>query len=160
MIPTISLAPPRATDHALPTGLLAGLLSATILLWRGRAETRRAAAPINAISHWFWPGEAMRRDEASLKHTGTGIALHLGSSLLWSTAYGWLRARRHKPTALNAALDAATVTAVAAMVDLAVVPKRLTPGFERRLSKPSLGAVYAGFAIGLALGGLLALRQR
>ncbi len=159
MIPTISLAPPRATDHALPTGLLAALLSATVLLWRGRADARRAAAPINAISHWFWPDEAMRRDDASLKHTGTGIALHVASSLLWSTVYGWLRARRHRPTALNAAVDAATVTAVAAVVDLTVVPKRLTPGFERRLSPPSLGAVYAGFAVGLALGGLLAMRR-
>jgi hypothetical protein len=159
MIPTISLAPPRAIDQTLPAGLAAAALSATILLWRGRAETRRAAAPINAISHWFWPEQAMRRDDPSLKHTGTGIVLHVASSLFWSTASGWLRARRHRPTALNAALDAATVTAVAAVVDLAVVPKRLTPGFERRLSKPSLGAVYAGFALGLALGGLLALRR-
>jgi hypothetical protein len=159
MIPTISLAPPRATDHAMPTGLLAGLVSATLLLWRGRADARRAVAPINAISHWFWPDEAMRRDDPSLKHTGTGLAVHAASSILWATAYGWLRARRHKPDALNAALDAATVTAVAAVVDLAVVPKRLTPGFERRLSKPSLGVVYAGFAIGLAVGGALALRR-
>jgi hypothetical protein len=159
MIPTISLAPPRATDHAVTTGLLAGLLSTAILLWRGRAETRNAIAPINAISHWFWPDEALRRDDPSLKHTGTGIALHVGSSLLWSTVYGWLRARRRAPTALNAAVDAAAVTAVAAVVDLAVVPERLTPGFERRLSKPSLATVYGSFAIGLALGGLIALRR-
>ena len=159
MIPTISLAPPRATDHALPTGLLAGLVSVAFLLWRGRADAPHAVAPINAIGHWVWRDEALRRDDPSLKHTGTGIAVHVASSLLWSTFYGWLRARRRRPTALNAAADAAAVTAVAAVVDLALVPERLAPGFERRLSKPSLGMVYAGFALGLALGGLLALRR-
>jgi hypothetical protein len=50
------------------------------------------------------------------------------------------------------------VTALAAVVDLAIVPKRLTPGFEQRLTRPSITLVYAGFAVGLALGGLLARR--
>jgi hypothetical protein len=159
MTPTISLAPPRATDHALTGAFLAAVLSTAVLLWRGRAEARRASAPINAISHRFWPEEALQRDEPSLKHTGTGVALHYGSSLLWSTAYGWMRARRYRPTPLNAAVDAAAVTALAALVDFAVVPKRLAPGFERRLSKPSLGIVYSGFAVGLAIGGLIALRR-
>lgn len=158
MISTISLAPPRATDHTVSAGVLAALLSTAVLLWRGRAEST-ASAPINAISHWFWPEEALRRERPSLKHTGTGVALHWGSSLLWSTAYGWLRTRRMRPTPLNAAIDAATVTALAAVVDLAVAPERLTPGFEHRLSRPSLGFFYTSFAVGLAVGGLLALRR-
>jgi hypothetical protein len=159
MHPTISPARPRAIGHAITDGLLAGLLSSVVLLWRGRADAGRAAAPINAISHWFWPRQALRRNDASLKHTGTGAALHYGSSLLWSTVYGWVRARRQRPTPLNAVLDAAAVTAVAAVVDLAVVPERVTPGFEHRLSPASLTLVYASFAAGLALGGWLALRR-
>jgi hypothetical protein len=159
MTPTISLAPPRAIDHALADGLLAGALSSAILLWRGRTDTRRAFAPINAISHWFWPRQAFHRNEASLKHTATGFALHYASSLLWSTVYGWLRAHRFRPTPVNAVVDAAAVTVAAAVVDLAVVPERVTPGFEHRLSRPSLTLVYAGFAAGLAIGGVLALRR-
>jgi hypothetical protein len=46
------------------------------------------------------------------------------------------------------------------VVDLGLVPERLSPGFERRLSRPSTGLVYLSFGVGLALGGLLALRDR
>ncbi len=150
---------PPAAATALSGGLLAATLSAAVLLWRGRAEARRASAPINAISHWFWPEQALRRDAPSWRHTGTGLALHFGSSLLWSSVYGWLRAHRQRPALLNAAADAAAVSALAAVVDLAVVPERVTPGFEHRLSRPSLVLVYASFAAGLALSGVLALRR-
>jgi hypothetical protein len=33
-----------------------------------------------------------------------------------------------------------------------VVPKRLTPGFEKRLSKKAMLATYVGLAIALAVG--------
>jgi hypothetical protein len=151
--------PRHAIGHAIADGLLAGALSGAVLLVRGHTDTRHALAPINAISHWFWPQDALRRDEPSLKHSITGFALHYASSLLWSSVYGWLRTRRQRPTPLNALVDAAAVTAAAAVVDLAVVPERVTPGFEHKLSRPSLGLVYAGFAVGLALGGVSALRR-
>lgn len=159
MTPTISLARPSPVPRALGDALLAGALSTAALMWRGRSETRSAVAPLNAISHWFWPTEALRRDDPSLKYTGTGTAVHYASSVLWSSVYGWLRWRRLRPTVANAIGDAAAVTAVAALVDLKVVPKRLSPGFEERLSTPSLFVVYAGFAAGLALGGVMALRR-
>jgi hypothetical protein len=159
MTQTTSRAPPVAAPRALLDGLLASLASGAMLLWRGRADTGRAWPPINAISHWLWPREAMRRDDASLKHTLTGAVVHYGSSVFWALAYRWLRSRRRHASALNAASDAAAVTALAAVVDLALVPKRLTPGFEQRLTRPSLALVYAGFAFGLTLGGLLARRR-
>jgi hypothetical protein len=159
MMLTIAPLPARPLQRAVTDGLLAGALSAGVLLWRGRTDTGRAFAPINAISHWIWPREALRRNDPSLKHTATGAVVHYGSSVLWAAAYQWLRRRRQRPTAFNAAVDAAAVTALAATVDLALTPERFTPGFERRLSKPSLTLVYAGFAAGLALGGLLGLRR-
>lgn len=51
--------------------------------------------------------------------------------------------------------DAALGTGIAAVVDLRLVPPPLTPGFEHRVSPTSLVWVYASFAVGLALGGLL-----
>jgi hypothetical protein len=159
MMQTLAPLATRPVQRAITDGLLAGALSAGVLLWRGRTDTGRAFAPINAISHWIWPRQALRRNEPSLKHTATGTVVHYGSSVLWAAAYQWLRSRRRRPTALNAAVDAAAVTALAATVDLVMTPERFTPGFERRLTKPSLTLVYAGFAAGLALGGLLALRR-
>jgi len=48
-------------------------------------------------------------------------------------------------------VDAAAVTAVAALVDLRIVPHRLSPGFQDRLSGRALVQVYGGFALGLVL---------
>ena len=141
-------------------GLLAGALSALVLAWRGHTDTGSAVAPVNAHSHWFWPQQALQRNDVSLKHTATAGALHLGSALMWSALYSWLRGRRLHPTARDAVTDAAAVAALAAVVDLKLVTQRLNPGVEHRLRRPSLGLVYAGFAAGLALGGLLQLRRQ
>jgi hypothetical protein len=132
-------------------GAGAGLLSLLVLLRGWRNGRRLDWAGVNAPSHWLWGDAALRQDRVSLKYTGLGALTHLASSLFWAAGYGWLR-RRHDAGAPAAALaDAATVTIVAAVVDLLVVPPRLTPGFERRLSRPRLAGVYLAFAAGLAL---------
>ena len=48
-------------------------------------------------------------------------------------------------------VTAAVVTAIGAFTDLRLVPPRLSPGFEHRLSKTGVALVYLGFACGLAL---------
>jgi len=143
----------------LAADLLSSGLSAAVLLWRGRAETGSAAAPVNAISHWLWPRKALRQDGVSARYTGTGLGVHFGAALLWCGLYERLRARRGAATPVAAVADAVAVSAVAAVVDLACVPDRLTPGFERRLSGRSLVLVYGAFAAGLALAGVAALRR-
>lgn len=140
--------------------LLSSGLSAAVLAWRGRAETGSAAAPVNAISHWLWARKALRQDGVSARYTLAGMGVHFAAALLWCGLYERLRARRGAATPTHAVVDAAAVTAVAAVVDLACVPERLTPGFERRLSSRSLVMVYAAFGAGLALAGLAALRRR
>lgn len=136
----------------LLTGTLASIASATVLAWRGWRENGRALGPLNAPAHWLWGGESLRRDGASLRHTLTGVLVHHASSLFWAVFYELLRLRRASPTPVNAIGDAAAITAVAAAVDLRLVPQRLTPGFERRISRRGLVWVYASFAAGLALG--------
>ena len=143
--------------RVIASDLLSSSLSAAVLAWRGRAETGSAAAPINAVSHWLWPRQALRQDAASARFTLTGTVVHFAAAALWSGLYEAVRARRRDATPANAVTDAVAVTTVAAVVDLACVPDRLTPGFEKRLSPRSLVMVYAGFAVGLALAGLAAL---
>ena len=103
---------------------------------------------------------ALFENGVDARHTGLGLLIHTASSLLWSSLYGWLRAGREHPGPVDAVTDAVAVAAVAATVDLAVVPDRLTPGFEHRISRGSLLATYGAFAAGLAVAGLLALRRR
>jgi hypothetical protein len=144
----------------LVSDLLSSGLSAAVLLWRGHVENGHAAAPVNAIAHWVWPRRALREDRASVRFTLTGAAVHFSAALLWCGLYDMVRRRPHAGTARQAVADAVAVSAVAAVVDLACVPDRLTPGFERRLSPPSLTLVYGAFAAGLALAGVAALRGR
>jgi hypothetical protein len=139
-------------------GLFSGLVSAAALLWRGSSELRRAVAPINAPSHWVWGTRALRENQVSWRYTGLGTATHLASAMLWGALFDALRRRRMRPTTANAVADAALVTATAACVDFVAVPKRLTPGFEHRLSQRGLLWVYAGFAAGLVMGAAMTKR--
>lgn len=156
-LPATGLAP---STRWLVDGALAAGLSAAVLLWRGRRDAGSAAAPINAVSHWAWPEEALRRDDMTWRFTGTGSAVHWASSTMWAYVYRKLRAHRSRPTRANAVLDAIAVTAVAAVVDFRVVPKRLSPGFEERIGPGGLALVYASFAAGLAISGWLAPATR
>lgn len=159
MIPLLATVMSRSAGRLLVSDLLSAGLSAAMLAWRGRTDTGSAAAPVNAISHWLWPREALRRDDASARFTLTGLGVHGAAALLWSALYERLRARPGAQTPTHAITDAVAVTTVAAVVDLACVPDRLTPGFEKRITPRSLVLVYGAFAAGLALAGLAALRQ-
>ena len=127
--------------RALASGALAGSASALVAAWRGRRETGFATSPLNATSHIVWGREAAHHDSASFKYTATGLALHYGSAVFWALMYEMLPG--------PAALRAAATTGLAYVTDYHVVPKRLTPGFELRLSKPSLAAIYIALAVGL-----------
>lgn len=152
VVPTVP--EPGFASRVLLSGSLASVVSAAVLAWRGRSETGSAYSGVNAPAHWVWGDESLRRNDPSVKHTLVGATVHHASGLFWATFYEWLQARRRRPTPATMLVDAAALTAVAAVVDLKLTPKRLTPGFEHRLSRPSLAGVYVAFAAGLALGAL------
>lgn len=137
----------------------AGAFSTLVLLWRGKREAASASAPVNAVSHWLWPRSALRRNDASMRYTASGAVIHHLAGLFWCALYEALAATRRHATPAIVVRDAAAVTALAATVDLKVVPKRLSPGFEERLSTRSLVMVYSAFAAGMALGGWASRRK-
>lgn len=67
-----------------------------------------------------------------------------------------MKARPAAKKPLPAIAGAAAAAAVAYFVNYRLTPERLTPGFEHRLSRKSMTAVYACFALGLALGSMVA----
>ena len=140
----------RALNRGVLSGTWASILSTLALAARGRSESG-ALAPINAVSHWYWGDHATREDRPSLKYTVPGYLTHHATSVFWAVLFektfgGALSGR----PARTFAASAATAT-VACFVDYQLTPKRLTPGFEHRLSKTSLFLVYAAFAAGLAI---------
>ncbi|RZI84698.1 MAG: hypothetical protein EOP38_08145 [Rubrivivax sp.] len=146
----------KVNPRTLASGSLAGILSMLVLAKRGRAEDASAVAPINAPSHWLFGKKALAQDRTSWRYTATGAAIHHGSALMWGYFYDRLMRSRANRSVGQLVGGAAALTAVAALVDLKLVPERFTPGFEHHLSKKSLFTVYAVFAVGLALGGVLA----
>jgi hypothetical protein len=151
----------QALREGLVAGSVASLLSTAALVLAGRRENRDAAAPVNAISHWVWDRPALYRDGADLRHTVVGYVVHHAASVFWGVLHA--RAWGCRPEAKRpgpAFAGAATAAAVACFVDYRLTPRRLTPGFEHRLSSGALLAVYACFALGLAIGSMEADSMR
>ena len=143
----------------LTVSAAASTASATALC--GALENRDPAAPINAISHVFWGERAARADGPSLEYTAVGAAVNTAAMASWAVfhhlAYG--RSRRQPSLAGSVARGAATA-AIAYAVDYHVVPKRLTPGFEYRLSGKAMFGIYAALGFSLAVGEVLGGRRR
>ena len=131
-------------DAALSGGA-ASLASALVLAARGRRELADVAAPLNGPSQWVWGKHAPYRNGFSVRHTVLGYAIHHLAATFWALFYEKARSEGRNPAAL-----AAAITATAAFVDYRLTPERLTPGFEKRLSRESLVLVYCAFALGLA----------
>ena len=142
-------------SQGLLAGSLASLISTAVLALAGRRESGSAAAPLNAVSHWYWGDEALHLDKADLAHTAAGFLTHHVAATFWATLYAALASDRPAlRTAPGIVLGAAATSATACLVDFRLTPHRFTPGYEHRLSNGALLAVHAALAIGLAAGAL------
>jgi len=136
-------------QRALLSGTVAAAAVTLAASLAGRRATGSYAAPLNATSHFLWGERAGRRNDYSLKYTATGFIANYGASVFWALFYEAL-AGRMPPLVRGAA-----VSALAYVTDYHVVPRRLTPGFEMRLTRPALAAIYAALALGLSARDLL-----
>ncbi len=144
----------RILFRTVVAGSCASVLSALTLTVFGRREAYSAAAPINAVSHWYWGKEALSRQEVDVAHTAVGYATHHVAAMFWAVLL-CICLQRHpqldKTPARLAAASAAT-SAIACFVDFKLTPERLTPGYEHRVSTRALTYTYIAFAAGLAIG--------
>jgi hypothetical protein len=147
---------PAAARNATYSGAIAAGTTALCTAVAGRRDSGSAVAPINATGHIVWGDSAGAVADADVRHTVPGALLHAGACVFWAVFYeklfGRAAARGDLATAM---LGGAAVAAAAYVTDYHVVPKRLTPGWEARLSGRSLAAVYAVLALSLPLRGLL-----
>ena len=148
----------RALSAALWSGTVASVASTAMLAACGRAERRDASGPINGPSQWIWGRHAAVRRGFSLRYTVTGYLIHHAMSVLWATLFERASHPRNSASPAHILRAAAATSALACLVDYRMVPKRLTPGFERQLSRKSLFATYSVFA--LALGGAALFMRR
>jgi hypothetical protein len=141
--------------RALISGTAAGVAVSAASALLGKRETGSYAAPLNATSHIVWGDKAAMQNRPSLKYTLTGFLLNHGATVFWASAYEYLfgarAGRLRKPgSTLRPLLGSAAVTAGAYVTDYYLVPRRFTPGFEKRVSGRSLAAIYGALALGMA----------
>lgn len=142
--------------RAFVSGSVASVVSTLVISLCGRRRSGSLSAGTNATSHWLWGDRARHRAQPSLRHTAVGYAIHHASSVFWAVLHE--RAIRNRHDSLAIASSAGAIAAVAYVVDYHVVPRRLNPGFESRLSPPAMLATYSAFGAGLGLGALIARR--
>jgi hypothetical protein len=140
--------------RALISGTLAAAATTLTAAVTGRRATGSYTAPINATSHIVWGDAAAHENNSSIKYTATGFLLNHGATVFWALFYemlsGGVRFARGR-----ALLDGALVSTVAYLIDYYVVPRRLTPGFEKRLPGKTLMMIYTALAAGLSARDLL-----
>lgn len=152
--------------RAVISGTVSGLATAGVASLVGKCENGSYAAPLNATSHIVWGEEAAYHNRPSLKYTLMGFLLNHASTIFWASFYeklfgrygtGKMRVRRlpftvsPEPVSLvKPVCGGAAVAAAAYIIDYHLIPKRFTPGFEKRVSGKSLTAIFAALAVGLA----------
>jgi hypothetical protein len=154
--------------RSLVSGTAAALATTVAASLAGKRETAFHAAPLNATSHMVWGDEAARHDRTSLKYTAVGYLLHHGASIFWAAVYEkWFapsaadsRGQAASLAPLRPLAGAAVTAALAYVTDYHVVPRRLSPGFEMRLSGKSLAVIYGTLALGLAASSMMRMRRQ
>lgn len=147
------------TRDTLRTGTIATAATTLAVSALGKMEQDNAIAPINSVSHIAWGDKAAAQESPSLKYTLTGALLNSAAVVSWAAVHTLLFGRRVRPSMAQALLGGTAVSALAYVTDYHVVPSRLTPGFEKRLSNLSLFAVYGCLAAALATGALVSGRR-
>jgi hypothetical protein len=139
----------RAWNDGNEAGAVASLLSAAVLALASRREAGSPYACLNATSHWIWGDGAAGHQGPSLRYTAAGYLIHHAASCFWGVLYERsVGERADEWPAAGRIAAGMTAAAVASVVDFRVVPHRLSPGFELRLSRPAItaGYVHSGLA--------------
>lgn len=144
-------------QRACVSGNAAGLLMAVAIGVVSQSVTGRSAPGFNAISHMVWGERAARQLHWSSGYTGMGLVLNQLACVFWAGCYEAMAHRQDGQPARPLIL-AATVSAVAYLVDYHVVPRRYTPGFELVFPRRSFPFLYIGLAASLWAG--VELRRR
>ncbi|HKN87739.1 MAG TPA: hypothetical protein VJV04_12835 [Nitrospiraceae bacterium] len=129
-------------------GALAGLATCAVAGLCARAERQTAVSALNSTSHIVWGDRAVDQTSASWQYTGTGIALNELALVFWGLVYE-MWSHSAIGASMSPLIRGVTVSALAYITDYHLIPRRFTPGFEKRLSQASLCAIYCAIAVSL-----------
>jgi hypothetical protein len=144
----------------LHTGFLAGLTTTVAAATCGAMEGQTPVAPLNAVSHILYGDRAALEEGASAQFTLPGMALNAAAVGSWAAVYEAAFGETADKDPFFGLVGGVAVSALAYITDYYVVPRRLTPGFELRLSNKSLFGIYASLALSLGLGPIVCRHRR
>jgi hypothetical protein len=150
---------PSFVTRAVATGSLAGLATTAAVALSGVREIGSGVAPINATSHVLWGDEAGATASVDVKHTLPGLLINVGAGVFWALAYELLLELSPRRDRAAAVAGGAAIAALAYIVDYHLIPRRLTPGWELRLSRRSVARGFVALGVSLGLAGLVRARR-
>jgi len=103
----------------------------------------------------FGDEDAVNAEGIDAKHTLAGAGINAAAVTMWAGVHELLFGKWARKGPAEAIVSGAAVSALAYAVDYHVVPKRLTPGFEKKLSSSGLFTTYAVLALSFAAGALI-----
>lgn len=146
----------RAAGNSLIPGAVAAIAVCSTVSLLGRWDTGSAVAPINASSHVMWGAKAGQVERLTWAQTAPGLAVNVGASLWWAFVFNILFGKNLASKGWAGAVASGTATATLAyLVDYKLMPKRLTPGWEQRLSGRSLFLSLGAMGVGMGVGAML-----
>ena len=138
-----------------------GLATTLALMACGYGDEGNAWTPLNAVSHIAWGDEALEQKTFSVKYTLVGALLSVSSVGGWAALHEMLCGEAEEREQVGVSLAGAVgVAALAWLIDYKVVPRRLQPGFESRVTRRSMWLIYAVLAVALAGSGVFQARAR
>lgn len=135
------------TQRGLRTGLALATTTTTALLLLSQREHGSPWAALNAVAHIIDGDEKEQPTAFSPRESSLGLVVNATAMVVWGVLYEGSLAVIHRPAGL---LPGALAALAAYVIDYKIVPKRLAPGIETRLSPPSVLAAYAVLAATLA----------
>jgi hypothetical protein len=134
---------PIAADTLASSVAVSGALMLGSLI-----ESGSPWAPFNAICHMTDGDDREFGDDFHPRDTMLGMALNVSALLSWAVLYRMaLRVSKLR----RSILTGAALALAAYIVDYYVVPKRFTPGIEKKLSWKSIAGAYCALALSLAI---------
>ncbi len=134
--------------RGLKTGfVLAAATSASVMLASDK-ENGSPWAALNAVAHIIDGDEKEQPTAYSPRESWLGLFVNGTAMALWGVLYeGALTVTKTRSSPLTALLG----TTAAYVIDYKIVPKRLAPGIENRLSHRSVLLAYVALGLAFAL---------
>ncbi|BDI31990.1 hypothetical protein CCAX7_40410 [Capsulimonas corticalis] len=133
--------------NTLKTSVLLTAASVASVMVASQRETGSPWSAVNSITHVVDGDEISQPDEYSPRATSIGLAVNTTAMISWAVLHE--AALSMTKTRGNTATGVAA-SAFAYFIDYVVVPKRLTPGIEKKLSGRAIFSVYVALAAAFA----------